>query len=115
MTFGSVPPGLVDQLPFWLGYTIARMARWPMSIPAPDTCEAKIHGVWIFVSLEAAAIVYGRSVHRCPACHGRVVILGRTAASGITRAMRHQQPHRGCPLMPDTFAGRLSRHPKALT
>ena len=86
-----------------------------MSAPDVDTCEVKSHGVWVAVSLEAAAIVYGRTVHRCPACHGRVVILGRTDASGITRAMRHQQPHRGCPLMPDTFSGRPSNHPQPLT
>ncbi|MGU3664450.1 hypothetical protein ACLBX9_09730 [Methylobacterium sp. A49B] len=86
-----------------------------MPAPIADTCEVKSHGVWVAVSLEVAAIVYGRDVQRCPACHGRVVILGGASGSNTTRAMHHQQPHRGCPLMPDTFSGRQSQHPQPLT
>ncbi|MCJ2098455.1 hypothetical protein [Methylobacterium sp. E-046] len=85
-----------------------------MLAAAADTCEVKSHGVWIAVSLDVAAIVYGRAAHRCPTCHGQVVILGRTDASGTIRVMRHQQPHRGCPLSPDTFSGRRSEHPQPL-
>lgn len=83
--------------------------------PTAETCEVKSHGVWIAVSLEAAAIVYGRAVHRCPTCHGRVVILGGARGSNTTRAMYHSQPHTGCPLIPDAFSGRASLHPEALT
>ena len=80
----------------------------------PQTCEAKIEGVWRSVSLGEAKSVYAKMPKRCPACHGLVTINGNyTAQGGLT--LVHRKGHNGCPLLPARFNGTPSPHPQALT
>ena len=50
---------------------------------------------------------------RCPACHGRVLIMG-TYGSLRRLAMAHRRGHDGCPLRPLHFQGVATRHPEPI-
>ena len=80
-----------------------------------QTCEVKIGGKWRAVSLDEAATHHVLAVKRCPACHGRVMILGAYSSPTVRRTMSHRNSHSGCPLKPETYAGTPSPHPQALT
>jgi hypothetical protein len=86
-----------------------------MTKPKSQTCEVKIAGEWRAVSLTVAAVSYMRAVKRCPACHGRVTILGTYNWPTVRRTMSHRKSHSGCLLTPDTYTGTPSPHPQALT
>ncbi|GJE51440.1 hypothetical protein GOFOIKOB_4499 [Methylobacterium tardum] len=86
-----------------------------MPSPDPQTCEVKIGGAWIAVSLDEAAALHIMAVKRCPACHGRVAVNGTYSGPKVLRRLYHRKAHNGCPLKADTYNGRLSPHPQALT
>jgi hypothetical protein len=85
-----------------------------MTTPDPQTCEVKIGGAWRAVTLAEAAVDHVMAVKRCPACHGRVMILGGYSGRSVRRSMSHRRSHSGCPLKPETYSGTLSPHPQAL-
>lgn len=86
-------------------------------MPSPDTqtCEVKIEGAWLAVSLDEAAAHYTMAVKRCPACHGRVAISGTYSGPNVQRRVYHRKAHSGCPLKPEAYSGTPSPHPQALT
>jgi hypothetical protein len=86
-----------------------------MTKPKAETCEVKIGTSWMAVSLTEAAVNYARAVKRCPACHGRVMILGAYGWPTVRRTMSHRKSHSGCPLMPGMYSGTPTLHPQALT
>lgn len=86
-----------------------------MPNPDPQTCEVKIGGAWIAVSLDEAAAEHIMAVKRCPACHGQVAINGTYSGPNVRRGFYHRKTHTGCPLKPDTYSGLPSLHPQALT
>jgi hypothetical protein len=86
-----------------------------MAVLDPPTCEVKIEGKWRPVSLDEAVRRYAGSVKRCPGCHGRVSINGAYSGPSFGKTMRHWRAHSGCPLKPETFSGKASPHPQALT
>ena len=47
-----------------------------MPNPDPQTCEVKVGGARIAVSLDEAAAQHIMAVKRCPACHGRAALDG---------------------------------------
>jgi hypothetical protein len=61
--------------PLWHGNDTA-WHHAGMTRPDPQTCEVKIQGAWRAVPLAEAAVDHVMAVKRCPACHGRVMILG---------------------------------------
>lgn len=85
-----------------------------MTPPHPDTCEAKIEGIWRSIGLAEAKGIYAKAMKRCPSCHGAVVLSGSYAESG-RRRFTHRKAHTGCPLDPKRYSGTPSLHPKALT
>jgi hypothetical protein len=86
-----------------------------MPVDEPHTCEVKVDGFWQAVSLNEAAVAHSAALKRCPACHGRVMILGTYSRPDVRRSMSHRKSHGGCPLKPDTYTGTPSLHPQALT
>lgn len=86
-----------------------------MSEHDPQTCEAKIDGVWRTISLVEAKGVYAMLPKRCPACHGSVSINGVYSGPVGGLTMTHRKAHGGCPLLPNHFTGTAVLHPKALT
>jgi hypothetical protein len=85
-----------------------------MTMPDPQTCQIQIAGAWRAVTLGEAAVDHVMAVKRCPACHGRVMILGAYSGPSVRRSMSHQRSHSGCPLKPETYSGTPSPHPQAL-
>lgn len=85
-----------------------------MPTPDPQTCEVKIGGAWIAVSLDEAAAQHIMAAKRCPACHGRVALNGTYSGPHVRRSLYHRKAHSGCPRKPDTFSGTPSLHPQAL-
>ncbi|QGY05540.1 hypothetical protein MMSR116_29335 [Methylobacterium mesophilicum SR1.6/6] len=85
-----------------------------MTKTARQTCEVRIGNAWHAVSLEEAATEHVMAVKRCPACHGKVMILGAYSGGGVRRSLSHRKSHPGCPLKPDTYTGTPSPHPQAL-
>lgn len=85
-----------------------------MTKPKPQTCEVKIGSQWRAVSLTEAAVDHVMAVKRCPACHGRVIILGAYSWPTVRRTMSHRKSHSGCPLTPDTYTGTPTPHPQAI-
>ena len=85
-----------------------------MTRPKCQTCEVKIEGEWRAISLTEAAVDHVVAVKRCPACHGRVMILGAYNQPSVRRTMSHRKSHRGCPLKPDTYSGTPSLHPQVM-
>jgi hypothetical protein len=90
------------------------MAQVDMTRSDPQTCEAKIEGVWRSVSLVEAKGVYATIPKRCPACHGLVMINGNYTGQGRLMLV-HRRGHDGCPLLPARFKGTPSLHPQALS
>ncbi|GJE13848.1 MULTISPECIES: hypothetical protein [Methylobacterium] len=86
-----------------------------MTKPKVQICEVKLGSEWRSVSLTEAATEHVMAVKRCPACHGRVMILGAYNWPSVRRTMSHRKSHSGCPLKPDTYTGTPSLHPQALT
>lgn len=86
-----------------------------MPVDEAPTCEVKVDGFWRVASLNEAAVHYSAALKRCPACHGRVMILGAYSRPDVRRSMSHRKPHGGCPLKTDTYTGTPSPHPQALT
>lgn len=86
-----------------------------MTIPDRQICEVRIGNAWRAVSLDEAATEHVMAVKRCPACHGKVMLLGAYSGPKIRRTLSHRKAHAGCPLQPDTFSGTPSPHPQALT
>jgi hypothetical protein len=84
-----------------------------MPSPDPQTCEARIEGVWRLISATEAKGVYVMSPKRCPSCHGAVVLSGSYAESG-RRRFTHRKAHTGCPLDPKRYIGTPSPHPQAI-
>lgn len=80
----------------------------------PQTCEMKIEGEWCPVSLAEAATHHVPTVKRCPAWHGRVMILGAYSGANVRHTMSHRKSHSCCPLKPYTYSGTPSAHPQAL-
>ena len=85
-----------------------------MTTPKLQTCEVKIESEWRAVSLTEAAVDHVTAVKRCPACHGRVMILGAYSGPTVRRTMSHRRSHTGCPLKSDTYSGTPSPHPQAI-
>ena len=85
-----------------------------MTKAKPQTCEVKIGSQWRAVSLTEAAVDHVMAVKRCPACHGRVIILGAYSWPTVRRTMSHRKSHSGCPLTPDTYSGTPTPHPQAI-
>lgn len=81
---------------------------------APETCEAKVEGVWRSVSLIEAKGVFANAPKRCRACHGAVYVLG-SYGSNQRLQLSHRRSHSGCPLTPKTFSGTPSPHPNGLS
>lgn len=79
-----------------------------------QTCEVSIGSTWRAVSVDEAAAEYIMAVKRCPACHGKVMILGAYSGSKVRRTLSHRKSHAGCPLQPDSYCGTPSPHPEAL-
>lgn len=82
----------------------------------PDTaptCEVNLDGVWRALGLQEAQLQHRDAIKRCPACHGRVAILG---TYGIERrlSLSHRRSHSGCPLSPRQYRGVPTRHPEAV-
>lgn len=86
-----------------------------MTKPKAQTREVKIGREWRAISLSDAAVSHARAVKRCPACHGRVTILGAYSWPTVRRTMSHRKSHSGCQLKLDTYTGTPSPHPQALT
>lgn len=82
-----------------------------MSAPPDQTCEVKVDGVWRAVSINEAQLRHRDDLKRCPACHGRVMILG-TYGSLRRLALAHRRGHDGCPLRPQHFQGVATWHPE---
>lgn len=78
-----------------------------------QACEVKVDGVWRAVSLDEAQFRHRDDVKRCPACHGRVMILG-TYGSLRRLALTHRRGHDGCPSRPLHYQGVATRHPEAV-
>jgi hypothetical protein len=76
--------------------------------------DACVSTTWLAVGLTEAAVNYARAVKRCPACQGRVTILGTYSWPTVRRTMSHRKLHTGCPLNPGTYFGMPSPHPQAL-
>ena len=85
-----------------------------MTKPEVRTCEVRIGSTWRAVSITEAAVDYVMADKRCPACHGRVMILGSYSWPAVRRTMSHRRSHAGCPLNPDTYSGTPSPHPQAI-
>jgi hypothetical protein len=85
-----------------------------MTLPALDTCEAKIGGAWRSISAAEAKSVYVMAPKRCPSCHGAVVLSGSYSGTG-RRRFSHRRVHTGCPQDPKRYSGTPSPHPQALT
>ena len=86
-----------------------------MTKPKSQICEVKIGSEWRAVSLTDAAVAHAKAVKRCPACNGRVTVLGAYSWPTVRRTMSHRKSHSGCPLMLGTYSGTPSPHPQALT
>ena len=84
-----------------------------MTTPDPDSCEAKINGIWRSISFAEIKGVYAMAQKRCPSCHGAVVLTGSYAESG-RRRLAHRKAHTGCPLDPKRDIGTPSPHPQAI-
>lgn len=78
------------------------------------TCEVQVDGVWRVVSLDEAAVNHPADMKRCPACHGRVMILGAYSGPNVRRSLSHRKSHSGCPRQAGGYIGTPSPHPQAL-
>ena len=85
-----------------------------MTTPKAQTCEVKIGSTWRSVSLDEAATEHVMAVKRCPACHGRILLLGAYSGANVRRTLSHRKARSGCPLKPDAYSGTPSMHPQAL-
>ena len=85
-----------------------------MAKPHDQTCEVKIGTTWLAVGLNEAAVNHARAVKRCPACHGRVTVLGAYSSPTVRRTMSQRKSHTGCPLTPNTYSGTPSPHSQAI-
>ncbi len=78
------------------------------------TCEVQVDGTWRAMGLDEAAVYHPADLKRCPACHGRVMILGAYSGPNVRRSLSHRKSHSGCPRQADIYSGTPSSHPQAL-
>ncbi|MBP1183800.1 hypothetical protein JOE48_005764 [Methylobacterium sp. PvR107] len=79
-----------------------------------QTCEVKVEGTWRSTTLVEARGLYSMVPKRCPACHGQVIVSGSYIGAGRLN-LQHRRSHTGCPIKSETYSGRPSPHPQALT
>lgn len=113
------PPRHPREPSGWCGIASLARAATPwhhaaMTRPDPQTCEAKIEGVWRSISVAEAKGIYAVAPKRCPSCHGAVVLSGSYAENG-RRKFSHRRAHNGCRLDPKRYSGAPAVHPQALT
>ena len=84
-----------------------------MAKPDPTSCDVKLDGVWVPVSLIAAQRRYALALKRCPARHGPAMVSASYTAS-VKRSLTHRRTHDGCPLIPRLHCGTASPHPNAV-
>lgn len=80
----------------------------------PQTCEVKVDGAWLAVTLPDARAHHGSAPKRCPACYGNVTTMGTFTAAHPGLRMVHARAHDGCPLMPERYRGEARMHPQAV-
>jgi hypothetical protein len=93
--------------------TVERRGHAPLDgFSKLEACEVLVKGRWTRIPIEAAQGLPPRRLKRCCECLGGLEL----KAERFGDAMRfvHRHPHPGCS-RDDSFTGRRTRHPKALT
>ncbi|SDA14824.1 hypothetical protein SAMN02799622_01210 [Methylobacterium sp. UNC378MF] len=94
-----------------MGRGSKRIAAFVMTAHPAPLCEVKVDAVWRTFSLNEAQLHFRDAIKRCPACHGRVTILG-TYGLQPRLALSHRRSHDGCPSNTRHYRGVQSRHPQ---
>lgn len=80
--------------------------------PDIDTCEVKVRGEWVAVTIEDALRLDRDRLKRCSECHGRVRAHAR-GQDGMRPHFEHFERHSGCS-KGDCFSGEKSYHRKRM-
>jgi hypothetical protein len=78
-----------------------------------DRCEMKIKDGWASLKIDDAIGLNPDILKRCIECHGKVRA-HRASTNGMRAHFEHVDAHSGCSLG-DSFTGKETLHPKALT
>ena len=84
-----------------------------MPAPSSFTCEVLSDGKWVAMPVDEVQAHHRDAVKRCPACGGRIMIMGGYTPMRRT-SLSHFRIHDGCPLTPQHFTGEARPHPEAI-
>jgi len=80
-----------------------------------DTCQAKLEGKWVPITIDEALKLPRDHLKRCSECHGRVRA-HRASINGMRAHFEHRVAHAGCPRSRGVpFSGQHSLHPEAIS